>query len=185
MLTFPSNKFAFETTKTIQNAVIVHRSGRGKRKTMTNRAYPVYEIKVSLVGITQEEMEGLVGFLAAVKGEPFLFRDFEDYAQYGVTIGAGNGVATQFQLVRSWQGLFYEPIQDVVANTLVVYLNDAKAKATLLNDGIIRFDSPPGAGAIIKADYEYYWRVAIDGDVDWSTVFYNLYKLNSIKLVTV
>jgi uncharacterized protein (TIGR02217 family) len=185
MLIFPSDKFAFETTKTMKNDITVHRSGSGRRKSMTCRAYPVYEISLSLVGVTQEEMETLAGFFAAVKGAPFLLRDFEDYAQYGVTLGAGDGVRTAFQLVRSWGGLFYEPVTDIVDGTLLVYAGDARADAALLPEGIVQLAQPPAPGVVIKADFEYYWRVAVDDDIDWQTVFYNLYKLNNIKLVTV
>jgi uncharacterized protein (TIGR02217 family) len=185
MQVFPSDKFAFETSKTMKNDIVSHRSGSGKRKSMSSRFYPAYEIKISLLGITQEEMETLAGFFAAVKGGPFLFRDFEDYAQYGVLLGAGDGVRTDFQLLRSLGGLFYEPVRDVIRHSLVVYAGDTRASITLLEGGIVRFASPPPLGVLVKADFEYYWRVAIDDDVGWQTVFFDLYKLPSIRLVTV
>jgi uncharacterized protein (TIGR02217 family) len=185
MQIFPSDKFAFETTKTMKNETVAHQNGRGKRKTMTNRRYPVYEIKLSLLGVTQEEMETLVGFFASVKGEPFLFRDFEDYAQYGVLIGAGDGENRDFQLVRSWGGLFFEPVEDIVPGTLTAYVGDNRASASILPGGVARLALPPPLGAQIRADFEYYWRVAVDDDISWQSVFFNLYKLDNLKLVTV
>jgi len=41
MQIFPSDKFAFDSTKTMHNEIVTYRSGSGQRKSMNNVAYPI------------------------------------------------------------------------------------------------------------------------------------------------
>lgn len=186
---FPNLKSqAWNSTKTQQWDTTVKISGSGKRKTMTTRAYPKWLIECSYTALTHKEITQIAGFLGTVKGQlkPFLWLDMEDYRQAGINIGTGDGIKQRFQLLRSWPG-FVEPVLDIVPNTLIIYQGSNIFKDFILEDnGIIYFPIPPPAGIKLTADFKYYWRVSLEeDDLTWEIFWYNFYKLNSFKVVTV
>ena len=54
---------------------------------------------------------------------------------------------------------------------------------TLGENGILTFNTPPTG--IIRADFMYYWRVALDDSVDFTAVYRNFYETSSLKFITV
>lgn len=181
---FPS--MAWNSTKSQVWDVVVKKSGSKKRKTMTTQAYPEWVIKCSYTALDTDEVDQLAGFVAKVKGQlsPFLWRDFEDYKQENVRVGTGNGVNKDFQLLRNYANEYAEPIYDVVSGTLIMYVDGFPVTYTLGTDGLVTLTTAPASGKAVTATFEYYWRVAFDDDATWEHVWYNLYKLNTITLVS-
>ena len=184
---FPEDIFvAWGSKKTLRWETIVKKSATGLRKTMTNWAYPEFEIECSLVGLTDEQTVRVQGFICSLYGRlsPFLWWDFEDHREEAAAIGTGDGERTNFQLRR----LMYKfplPVTDIKADTLAVMADGAATEAyTLLDGGVIRFAEPPADGVAITAAFDYYWRVAFaDDETEFEAQFLDTNK-SSIKMVT-
>lgn len=178
----------WNSTKNIKWDTKVVKSASGKRKAMTTIAYPEIEIESSLVGLTQQQVEAVGGFVCARRGmlEPFLWKDPEEYKVEKLQIGIGTGSKSEYQLFRLFGG-FKLLVTDVVSNTLTVYLNGTATTAfTLENGGTIKFSAAPQTGKVITASFEYYWRVAMASDELASEVlFLDINKISSLRLVTV
>ncbi len=184
--TLPS--MAWDSQKTARWSTKVQNSGSGKRKSLSQWAYPEWEIECSYTCLNPAEIEQAAGFFNLVRGkfQPFLWKDPEDYKQTKVRIGTGNGVNTDFQLLRNLANLYVEPVKDVVAGTLTVYAEDNQIIVTIGTDGGITTATPPAEGAAITASFEYYWRVAFDSDeLNYTNFWYSYYKLKKITVVTV
>lgn len=122
---------------------------------------------------------------ALVKGafEPFLWLDPEDHAAKGVRLTAAS--PGKYQAVMT-MGDYIEPVEYI--ENVSVYVNGTKQKAAAYttNNGYIVFDTPPPAGAVVTADYTYWWKVMFKDDgVTIETVFENINKTKSFKLTTV
>ena len=87
--------------------------------------------------------------------------------------------------MRRYKTVYTEPVTDLVANTLTVYINDVKVtNYSLLSNGIIRFTTPPTGD--ITASFQYYWRVALDDDdIGWEHAFNNISHVKNFKMVSV
>lgn len=106
----------------------------------------------------------------------FRFKDWSDYSVTGQSIGTGDGVETDFQLVKSYTdsgGTYTRTILLPVTsptNTVTVYVN--AVEQTIITDytietgGIIRFTggSIPTAGQPVTADFEFDIPVRFDVD---------------------
>lgn len=183
---FPSRKVKWNSVKTPDFNTTSVILGRGRRKSITNRAYPKWTIDVQFTGLKQREYEEIIGFLCNVGGGSFLWLDHEDNRQINAVIAQGNGTAKNFQMIRTWgvNNVFYEPITDIIPETLRVYVNEQYVNNYTLNEnGILTFNAPPTG--IIRADFMYYWRVALDDSVDFTAVYRNFYETGSLKFITV
>ena len=166
----------------------IQKSGSGIRKTLSRWAYPEWDIECAYTCLSVADIELAAGFFGLVRGQfkPFLWLDPEDYQQTNVSIGAGNGVNRDFQLLRNFGGLCVEPVRDVVAGTLTVFASGTPVTFTLGTDGLTTTTTAPAVGAPMTASFEYYWRVAFaDDELEYVNFWYDFYKLNKIKLVTV
>ena len=178
----------WNNTKTPSFDVVVQKAGSKRRKTMVTHAYPEWELKCAFTALNHRQVDQIAGFFAKQYGglKPFLWLDMEDYRQAGTLFGVGDGTTQRFQLLRTWgDGQFYEPVTDIMPGTLVVYAGENRVTVTLEDDGIVYFATPPAIGVKLAADFVYYWRVAFDESVTWEIIWYDLYKLNSFKLVSV
>lgn len=178
----------WNNTKTPSFDVTIQKSGSGRRKTLCQHAYPEWELSCSFTALDHRAVDKIAGFFGKVYGAttPFLWKDMEDYKQAGTQFGVGDGTETDFQLLRQWgQGMFYEPVLDPIASSLVVYKDGIRQAVTLGTDGVVTFATAPAAGVVLSADFHYFWRVSFDKSITWKIVWFNLYKLNSFKLVSV
>ena len=99
-----------------------------------------------------------MGFVAARKGgyEPFLWLDGEDYQEKGIILPKiSNGI---YQAVMK-MGEYVEPVEYI--ENVSVYVNGTKQAANkyTTNNGYITFVTAPATGAVVTADYTYYWKV--------------------------
>lgn len=186
LIIFPCSKVKWDSVKTPDFNTSSVYLGRGRRKSITNRYYPKWTIKVQFVGLSQREYEEIISFLCRVAGGAFLWLDHEDYCQYNVKLTAKGTSKTDFQLVRCWGrfNTFSEPVTDIVPDSLRVYAGGILVNDyTLKDNGIISFASAPDGQ--VQADFIYYWRVALDDSIDFSAVYKNLYETGSIKFISV
>lgn len=104
----------------------------------------------------------------------FRFRDFTDFkscAPSGVVaptdqpLGVGDGEAVAFALTRTYADLA-RPIAKPVAGTVRVAVDGEETAAFTVDvtTGVVTFDAPPGAGAILTAGFEFDVPVRFDTD---------------------
>lgn len=150
----------------------------GKETAIAEWSYPRYSwtlvyniLREGLVnGSTYLELSSLWGFFEARKGrwDSFLFKDQNDNAVTTQNIGVGDGTTVAFQLIRSYGGAAAPVFAPNLGATLNVYLNGTLqsnttytvtpwATANTAGPGCIVFNSAPSNGAVITADFQFYW----------------------------
>jgi len=172
----------------ICDGVVVKKTGTGRRKTLSRRAYSDFGIQVKFIGLDDDQVDEIAGFIGQHHGEAheFLWRDPKYYQVAGVRIGTGDGVTTQFQLLRNLADRYVYPITDIVTGTLTVYVNGSAVAVSSITGGLVTLDTAPAQGSIVTATFQYYWRVAFDqSKFNWTDPFYNLNKFETISLITV
>lgn len=115
-------------------------------------------------------------------GYGFRFQDPADYSVTGQTIGTGNGVQTQFQLVQTYTSgpdTFTRTISKPVTSSVVDNDNNALANTVHIYfgtteqlsgwsanyaTGLVTFISAPPGGTVIKADFQFDVPVRFDTD---------------------
>ncbi len=120
----------------------------------------------------QTQLDTLIAFFRARKGRAvgFRFKDWTDYKATGQVLGAGNGVLTQFQLVKKYVSGSTEelrPITKPVSGSVKVYLNGVlKTSGVTINHttGLVILTVAPAAGVVVTADYEFDVPVRFDTD---------------------
>jgi uncharacterized protein (TIGR02217 family) len=142
------------------------------------------------------ELRTLMAFHAQQQGAftAFLYSDPTDNAVSGANLGTGNASQAAFQLVRYLYpalpgGGFAEPI---VAPNIVsaVYLNgivqSSSSYSVNSNTGIVTFNTAPGPGVAVTADFSYYFRVRFTDDTaSFENFMYQLWKMKQIKFISV
>ncbi len=121
---------------------------------------------------TPTQWQALIAFFRARQGKAigFRFKDWSDYIAENVQIGVGDDLATQFQLIKIYSSgsvAVSRTITKPVAGTVNIYVNSQLQSSDITIDnltGIISFDSPPSAGEIITADFEFDVPVRFDTD---------------------
>lgn len=145
-----------------------------------------------------DDLAAVIAFFEARCGRLFGFRwkDWADYksclpsapiARSDQPLGIGNGVTTTFQLVKlytsgaqSWTRSITKP----VAGSVLIERNGAGLASGWSVDpttGIVSFASPPAAGAVLKAGFEF--DVPVRFDTDELPVTLDLERLGSITSI--
>lgn len=122
---------------------------------------PVYEYTADLQRI-ESNIEQLISFFRIVKGSyhSFRFKDWIDYKAENQNLGVGNNVVTDFQLQKAYTvGSYtdYRKITKPVDGSLIVKLDGISTSAYTIDttSGVLTFDSAPGIGVVITADFEF------------------------------
>jgi len=88
----------------------------------------------------------------------FRFRDPLDNSADN-QIGIGDGAQRDFELIKRYgvePHLYVRPITKPVEDTVRVFVDDIKRPVSVDHQrGIIQFQTPPNAGAIIRAEFEF------------------------------
>ena len=155
--------------------------------------YPVYTYgnlgyDILRSGAPFAELQTLMGFFNQRKGrlDTFLYDDPEDDSVTGQPIATGDGVATSFQLVRTFGG-WTDPVRDVNAVSNV-YLNGVGQISgwTVNSLGVLTFSSPPGDGVAITATFSYYWRCRFTLDkLPFNLAMFKWWELKKLEFQTV
>lgn len=188
---FAGQKWPFTRSPKFSTTVETSVSGREFRT--SNWSYPKYEWKLDFEVLRETgsltEMRQLMGFINARGGsfDSFLFTDPDDNAVTLQALGVGNGVATQFQLVRTWGG-YVEPVFDA-NGTVLVYVNGVlrtlTTHYTISSTGLITFVTPPPNGHAVTATFNFYWRVRFLKDgYDFGQVMQDLWDLRGLTFIT-
>jgi uncharacterized protein (TIGR02217 family) len=121
---------------------------------------------------TKAQLDTLIAFFRARKGRAvgFRFKDWTDYKATAQVLGTGDGVLTQFQLVKKYvSGATEElrPITKPISGSVKIYLNGVlKTSGLTINytTGLVIFTVAPAASVVVTADYEFDVPVRFDTD---------------------
>lgn len=143
---------------------------------------------------TKAQLDALVAFFRARKGRAhgFRFKDWTDYQATTVTLGTGNGVQTQFQLVKTYlSGGVTETrtIRKPVSGTVQVYKNAVLQSSGVSVDtttGVVTFTAAPAGGQVVTASFQFDVPVRFDTDRLSATLdAYGIHSWLDIPLVEV
>lgn len=164
------------------------RSVNGKEVRAAFMGYPLWSFTqtfdVLRKGRGLAELEQLAGFFMARQGsfDSFLFNDPDFNSVTDQEFGVGDGVTTQFQLVRVIGG-FVEPVQNV---NVLAGIKDAgvATAAYTVSSGLVTFTTAPLAGHSLTWSGTYYTRCRFLQDMaDFNQFMHGLYELKSLKMV--
>jgi uncharacterized protein (TIGR02217 family) len=141
-------------------AIVTTASGREQRNAVWAQGRMLYDAGPGVR--SESDLQTLITFFRARRGaaKAFRFRDPLDHQAVDQTIGVGNGVRTDFRLVK-----FYGTGSDAearritrpVAGSLVVRIDGVVASSgwTLTGLGVLSFAVAPAVGAVIAADFAF------------------------------
>jgi uncharacterized protein (TIGR02217 family) len=183
---------AWDNTRTPLFNTLVHRAASGREMRMALQAYPLWrfvlKFEVLRSAVAFAELQTLGGFFLARQGQfdSFLYSDPTDNTITDQSIGVGDGVTTQFQLVRQW-GSFVEPVMNV--NTLTNLKVNGAAQTSPTNYsvnalGMITFVTAPAAAATITWTGSYYYRVRFEQDTaEFNNMMKDLWELQTLAFI--
>lgn len=165
------------------------RAVSGKEVRAAFMAYPLWSYKLGFEFLRQgqgfSELDQLVGFFLARKGsfDSFLYSDPDFNSVIDQNFGVGDGVTTQFQLVRSISG-FTEPVQNVNVLTNVQDNGTPTTAYTISSTGLVTFTSAPAAGHYLTWTGSYYNRCRFLQDMaEFNKFMFGLHELKTLKMV--
>lgn len=172
--------------------IVITHSGYEQRNVNWQEARAVYNVTHGVK--TKEQLDALIAFFRARRGRAygFRFKDWADYAVTGQEIGIGDGVITEFQLVKTYSSgeeVVTRNVYKPVDNSVVIYVDNMEQVSGVSIDtdtGLVTFTSPPANTAVIKADFEFDVPVRFDTDrLSASLDNYGVHSWSNITLVEV
>lgn len=161
----------------------------GYEKRNSNWSYPLAQYDVVQAIKTQEQLEELICFFRVRQGKAigFRFKDWSDYQAVGEEVAQGDGVTTDFQLIKNYTSGGENSVRIItkpVSSSYSIYV-DSIIQTEVIDynldtaSGIISFISAPSSGSIILADFEF--DVPVRFDTDSISVSLDNYGMQSIE----
>ena len=172
--------------------IVITHSGYEQRNVNWSQARAVYNVSHGVK--TQAQLDTLIAFFRARQGRAygFRFKDWSDYSVSGQEIGVGDGVLTDFQLVKQYVSVPTTITRDVkkpVSGSVTVYIDDVEQSSGVSVDtvtGIVTLTAPPAVGEVVTADFEFDVPVRFDTDsLSASLDSYGVNSWNNIPIVEV
>jgi uncharacterized protein (TIGR02217 family) len=193
---------AWSVTKSPTFQTRIQRAASGRELRALDYPYPLWQFTLVFDFLRDnpaagfDELRTLMGFFMLCQGAfgTFLFQDPSDDRVSGQQIGTGDTLRTVFQLQRTMGetlpgGGFLEPIlaPNVVS---AVYFNgiiqDPAGYSVDSMTGLVTFNTAPGSGLIITADYSYYFRCRfIDDSCAFENFMFRLWQLKKLTFISV
>ncbi|MDE1914747.1 MAG: DUF2460 domain-containing protein [Sphingomonadales bacterium] len=136
------------------------------------------------------ELQQLLGLFLQLRGDYdiFLFQDPTDFQVAGAQIGTGDGANTNFTLGRNTGPNNYEAV-GYLDKMNGIYINGTFQDETtysFLPPNTILFNSAPASGAIVTANFSYYYLCRFMDDAqDYDQFLYTLFQLKSCRFKSV
>lgn len=195
----PGLSFPVKRRPTFQT--IEHRAVSGGSTTQSPQPYASYSFDLPYEFLRADnftlEAQTLMSFYTGRKGKglPFHFLDPDDNIAVGQVLGLGDGVTTDFALIRSMVN-DADPIQDATFGTLAAFVNGAgvafDAMVTSQYGTIygVHFHVAPALGTVVSASFHFTWLCRFDEDfAEFAMLQYlngkPLWDAKSIKFSTV
>ena len=193
---------AWSVTKSPTFQTRIQRAASGRELRALDYPYPLWQFTLVFDFLRDnpaagfDELRTLMGFFMLCQGAfgTFLFQDPSDDRVSGQQIGTGDTLRTVFQLQRTMGetlpgGGFLEPI--VAPNVVsAVYFNgivqDPAGYSVDSMTGLVTFNTAPGSGLIITADYSYYFRCRfVDDSYAFENFMFRLWQLKKLTFISV
>lgn len=147
----------------------MQRADSGRELTSADWANPIWNFTLTFeilrdrsINSFTSEIRKLMDFVNQMRGgnDTFLFTDSTDFSVTDEVLGTGDGVETEFQLVRRlYAGGF---VEDIIAPNVITNVKiDGSATTAYTLDtstGVITFTSPPGNGLVVTSTFSFYFR---------------------------
>lgn len=162
------------------------REFRGQMATLPRWKYQLtYDVLRS--GGNYSELQQLVGLFNRCGGsfDTFLYSDPDDSSVTDQVIGVGDGIATKFQLVRTYGG-FVEPVFDL-NGTQTIKLGGIPLGSgySIDSKGMVTFSGAPANGVVVTWSGAYYWRCRFEQDsLDFSQFMRQLWEAKKVSFIT-
>jgi len=201
----------WESTKKPQWSTKLHETTSGKETAAAYWSYPKWFFTLAYEFLDESELvrdlQTLGGFFLARRGkfDSFLFRDPSDYKVEGQVLGIGDGARSAFQLIRSF-GEFDEPIKNVegvVANPPILvtggtptfplseygptlYVDGVESSTySISSTGLVTILPIPPVGAVVSADFTFYFRCRFNQDeAEFTEFMAELWECKKLEMVT-
>src|SRR5579875_135180 len=172
-------------------STIIQESVAGKETRLQKWSYPRHQWKVSYdilrSAAAYQEWQALAGFFNAVGGAAgaFLYGDPDDGSVASQEFGVGDGVTTQFQLVRALGG-FVEPVFNINGTPTNAVGGVATSAFTLGSTGTVIFNTAPASGAALTWTGGYYFLCRfVDDSADFSKFMAQLWDVKKLAWISV
>lgn len=151
----------------------------GRRRAICSQLYPKLSFTVSFTALDDKNLSLLMGFYAKCKGTllPFFYKDYGARVELQELSRDESG---KYQLFIK-NGGYVLPCEK--ADNVSVYVDD-KETADFTLDGDILTVPAATAKSVVKASFDYYWRVRFSDTLSVTQNFENVNNVN-LKLVTV
>jgi uncharacterized protein (TIGR02217 family) len=166
----------------------IQRSASGREVRAALFSMPLWDFDLAFEILRADtahlELQQLMGFYLQQQGPlvGFYYSDPSDNEVIGQTIAIGDGVTTVFPFMRSMGG-YIEPVGGVnsVAN---LYLSGARQTAGFtIGPSAVAFATPPATGAVVSADFSFYYLVRFADDaLEFNNFMHQLWEAKSVKL---
>lgn len=197
-LVFPTFQgWSYEKTITPVWNTQIYESESGQETRIQKWRYPRYKIKVDYnfltdntiksISLEKGEIERLQGFFNSVGGnfDDFLFKDDTENYVENQTFGIGNGQTTEFQLLRN-NPYWVEPVTGIVEIPQIFVNGEPCTEVSVDPYGVVTFEEPPEADAILSWTGTYYFRVRFaNEELELSRTWAGLWEGISIEMETV
>jgi uncharacterized protein (TIGR02217 family) len=192
----------FDVTRAPVWDTTVQQAISGKETRIAKLTYPrwKWDLTYSVLrsGAAFGELQQLAGFFNARQGmfDTFLYQDADDNGVTGQQIATGDGATTSFQLIRAFGGFIEPVLAPNLSQTINVYVNGAlQASGTSVmgwgasspsGPGMLTFAAAPASGAIVTADFSYYFPVRMSEDsVSFDLFMLQYYKAKKFSFISV
>jgi len=188
---FPDN-IAYGATGGPEFATTVVVTGAGHEQRNVNWAEARGRWDVGSGLKNQQQLDELIAFFRAREGRAygFRFKDWTDYTATGQLLGTGDGVQTQFQLVKRYPSgsvIEVRTVSKPVAGTVRIYkdgVEQLSGWSVNVTTGLITFSTAPAADVEITADFEFDVPVRFDTDHMAVTIeTFRLHRWQQIPIV--
>lgn len=161
----------------------------GRATLSSNFSYPMWSYKLKFEFLRARtafpEMQALAGFYNARNGgaDTWLFNDVDDNTCVAQLLGLGDGISTDYQLVRAFGG-YTEPIFEPNVITSVT-VNGSPVAYTHLGAGLVRLTVAPAGGQTIAWNGTFYWRCRFMQDnLSFEQFMRQLWQLGTLEFKT-
>jgi uncharacterized protein (TIGR02217 family) len=160
--TFPKKAPTWSTT--------VIKSKSGRRFGKQNWSYPTWVFSLTYASLAQKptrmDLDRIWEFFNAHAGQlsPWYFYDPTDNEVEGQTLGTGDGVTTEFEIIRSFRGMWSEPIFALNGVPTVTVNGVPVTTFSIPSPGVLKFNSAPGNGAVVAWSGSFLFRCVFTQD---------------------
>lgn len=128
-----------------------------------------FQAQIGLAAMSLEDARAVLDFFYARRGRAraFYWLDKVEYIGSNELLGTGDGSRVAFQIVRNHTSgavTYAQAIKYLVSGSLSVTVNGTPTAAYTLSNGVITLNTPPPAGQLVRASFQYYIPVRFDVD---------------------